>query len=366
MQTALFASSPGISRNSLGRLTHLSILAGVFIAAIACATEAWAGYAATNLVSDIPGVARRTDANAVNTWGIAVGSTGTIWVANNGTGTSTLYDFHGVPQSLVVAIPPSASNTEGANPTGIVFNSGPGFVVSSGGVSGPSIFIFVGEDGSISGWNPTVSLNNAILAVDDGAEGSVYKGAALGESSNGLRLFVTNFHEGKVSVYDDTFAEIENDDAFVDPTIPKNYAPFGIENINGLIYVTYAKQDAEKHDDVPGPGHGYLDVYDTDGNLISRLVTRGALNSPWGLTLAPANFGNLSGALLVGDFGDGHIHGYDPTTGAFLGTMSKSDGSPLVLDGLWALQALGGRSVYFTAGIVAEAHGLFGVIKEGK
>jgi uncharacterized protein (TIGR03118 family) len=366
MQTALFDSSRDISRKSLGRLTRLSILAGVFIAGIACATEAWAGYAATNLVSDIPGVARRTDANAVNSWGIAVGSSGTIWVANNGTGTSTLYDFHGVPQSLVVTIPPSATNTEGANPTGIVFNSGPGFVVSSGGVSGPSIFIFVGEDGSISGWNPTVSLDNAILAVDDGVEGSVYKGATLGESSSGLRLFVTNFHEAKVSIYDDSFAEIEDDEAFVDPDIPKGFAPFGIENINGLIYVTYAKQDREAHDDVPGPGHGYVDVFDTDGNFISRLVSRGLLNSPWGLTLAPNNFGNLSGALLVGNFGDGHIDGYDPTTGAFLGTMLKPDQTPLVTDGLWALQALGGKSVYFTAGILGEAHGLFGVIKAGQ
>jgi hypothetical protein len=158
MQTALFASSPGISRNSLGRLTHLSILAGVFIAAIACATEAWAGYAATNLVSDIPGVARRTDANAVNTWGIAVGSTGTIWVANNGTGTSTLYVFHGVPQSLVVTIPPSASNTEGANPTGIVFNSGPGFVVSSGGVSGPFSSLSAKMEASPVGIRPSLSI----------------------------------------------------------------------------------------------------------------------------------------------------------------------------------------------------------------
>ena len=366
MQTNLLDSVRDISRKSAGRFAGFSILTVTFMAFVACATQAWAGYAATNLVSDIPGVARRTDANAVNTWGIAVGSSGTIWVANNGTGTSTLYDFHGVPQSLVVTIPPSATNTEGANPTGIVFNSGSGFVVSSGGVSGPSIFIFVGEDGSISGWNPTVSLNQAILAVDDGAEGSVYKGAALGESSSGLRLFVTNFHEAKVSIYDENFVEIEDDEAFIDPTIPKGFAPFGIENINGLIYVTYAKQDRDAHDDVPGPGHGYVSVFDADGNFVNRLVTRGALDSPWGLTLAPNNFGNLSGALLVGNFGDGNIHGYDPTTGAFLGTMSKADGSPLVLDGLWALHALGAKTVYFTAGIVDEAHGLFGVIKAGK
>jgi len=330
---------------------------------ILSASQAWAAYGATNLVSDIPGSAKRTDLNLVNCWGIAVGSSGTIWVANNGTGTSTLYDQKGVPQSLVVSIPASATNTEGANPTGIVFNSGSGFVVSEGGLSGPAIFIFVAEDGSISGWSPTVASDHAIIAVDDGAEGSVYKGAALGDSSSGLRLFVTNFSEGKVSIYDDTFAEIEDDEAFVDPDIPGGYAPFGIENINGLIYVTYAKQDRDREDDVPGPGHGFISVFDADGNFVQRLASRGALNSPWGLALAPdRKFGNLTGALLVGNCGDVEIHGYDITTGAFLGTMSKPDGTPLRLDELWALHTIG-SDVYFTAGIVEEEHGLFGLIE---
>jgi len=339
-------------------------LAGVFFALVALTGEAWAGYVATNLVSDIEGAGRRTDANLVNPWGIAVGSSGTIWVANNGTGTSTLYDGHGVPQSLVVNIPASATNDEGANPTGLVFNDGPGFVVSNGTASGPAVFIFVSEDGSISGWSPTVDLTNAIIAVDDGEEGAVYKGAALGESSSGTRLFVTNFSEAKVSIYDDTFAEIEDDDAFVDPDIPATFSPFGIENINGLIYVTYAKRDRDGEDDVPGHGHGFVNVFDADGNFIQRLVTRAGLNSPWGLALAPNNFGNLSGAPLVGNFGDGRIHGFDPNTGAFLGTMTKPDGTPLELDELWALHTLGGTNVYFTAGIVEEEHGLFGFIRQ--
>jgi uncharacterized protein (TIGR03118 family) len=363
MEAVQFDLSRNLFRHSLGRR---GLLAGLFCAVALFASEALAGYAATNLVSDIPGVAKRTDTNLVNPWGIAVGSSGTIWVANNGTGTSTLYDFHGVPQSLVVNIPASATNSEGANPTGIVFNSGPGFVVSNGTTSGPSVFIFVGEDGSISGWSPTVDLTNAIIAVDDGEEGSVYKGAALGESSSGLRLFVTNFRTGEVNVYDDTFAEIEDEDAFVDPDIPATFSPFGIENINGLIYVTYAKRDREGEDDVPGPGHGYVSVFDADGNFIKRLISRGRLNSPWGLTLAPNNFGNMSGALLVGNFGDGLIHGYDINTGAMLGTMTKPDGNPLVLDELWALHTLGAKSVYFTAGIVEEEHGLFGVINQSR
>lgn len=344
------------------RFFSLAPVVSAFILLLAFTTDAWAGYAAKNLVSDIPGAARRTDFNLVNPWGIAVGSSGTIWVANNGTGTSTLYDQTGVPQDLVVTIPASATNTDGANPTGIVFNSGPGFVVSENGVSGPSIFIFVSEDGSISGWSPTVVSDHAIIAVDDGAEGAVYKGAALGESSSGLRLFVTNFSEGKVSIYDDTFAEIEDDEAFVDPEVPPGYSPFGIENINGLIYVTYAKRDADGEDDVPGRGHGFLAVFDADGNLVNHLASRGPLNSPWGLTLAPSDFGNFSGALLVGNFGDGEIHGYDPTTGAFLGTMHKPDKTPLRLDELWALHTIDNQ-VFFTAGIVEEEHGLFGVIQ---
>lgn len=363
MAAVQFDLRRNLFRNSLGQL---GLLLGLFCALLLLASEARAGYAATNLVSDIPGVAKRTDTNLVNPWGIAVGSSGTIWVANNGTGTSTLYDFHGVPQTLVVNIPASASNSEGANPTGIVFNSGPGFVVSNGTTSGPSVFIFVGEDGSISGWSPTVDSTNAIIAVDDGEEGSVYKGAALGESSSGLRLFVTNFSAGEVSIYDDTFAEIEDEDAFVDPDIPATFSPFGIENINGLIYVTYAKRDREGEDDVPGPGHGYVSVFDPDGNFIKRLISRGRLNSPWGLALAPNNFGNMSGALLVGNFGDGLIHGYDINTGALLGTMTKPDGNPLVLDELWALHTLGAKSVYFTAGIVEEEHGLFGVINQSR
>lgn len=363
MQTSFFQTRRSLSRPRSARANSLAIAAGAFIAVLACATDARAAYGATNLVSDIPGSARRTDFNLVNPWGLAVGSSGTIWVANNSTGTSTLYDQNGVPQDLVVTIPASATNTDGANPTGIVFNSGTGFVVSEGGVSGPAVFIFVSEDGSISGWAPTVVSDHAIIAVDDGEEGSVYKGAALGESSTGTRLFVTNFSEGKVSIYDDTFAEIEDDEAFVDPEVPAGYAPFGIENINGLIYVTYAKQDRDGEDDVPGPGHGFLAAFDADGNLVTHLASHGPLNSPWGLALAPdRKFGNLTGALLVGNFGDGEIHGYDITTGAFLGTMSKPDGTPLRVDELWALHTIG-NAVYFTAGIVEEEHGLFGYIQ---
>ena len=328
------------------------------------ATSSWAAggnnaYHWTNLVSDIAGVALRVDSNLVNPWGLAPSATNTLWVADNGTGVSTLYSTDGVPVPLVVIIPRSASNTEGANPTGTVFNSGSGFVVTRNGVSGPSIFIFVSEDGSISGWNPDVSPDHAILAVDDGDEGAVYKGATLASTAGGDRLYVTNFHEGTVDVYDQNFMEVGG--GFVDPTLPDGYAPFGIRNINGLIYVTYAKQDRDKEDDVPGPGHGFVNVFDTSGNFIRRLISRGRLNSPWGLALAPQDFGIASGSLLVGNFGNGRINAFDPNTGDARGPLEQADGTPLAFDGLWALHFID-TSLFFTAGIADEAHGLFGVI----
>jgi uncharacterized protein (TIGR03118 family) len=327
------------------------------------ATSSWAaGYHWTNLVSDIAGVALHTDANLVNPWGLAPSATNTLWVADNGTGVSTLYSTEGVPVPLVVRIPRSASNTDGANPTGTVFNSGSGFVVTQNGVSGPSIFIFVSEDGSISGWNPDVSPDHAILAVDDGDEGAVYKGATLASTAGRDFLYVTNFHEGTVDVYNQNFMEVGNEHSFIDPTLPDGYAPFGIRNINGFIYVTYAKQDRDKEDDVPGPGHGFVSVFDTSGHFIKRLISRGPLNSPWGLALAPQDFGTASGSLLVGNFGNGRIHAFDPMTGDGRGRLEQANGTPLAFDGLWALHFID-TSLFFTAGLADEEHGLFGEIE---
>jgi uncharacterized protein (TIGR03118 family) len=330
------------------------------------ATSSWAAggnnaYHWTNLVSDIPGVAKFTDPNLVNPWGLSIGSE--FWVSNAETGTSTLYDLDGTPFSLVVTIPPSASSGEQVGaPTGNVFNSGSGFVVTQNGVSGPAIFIFVSEDGGISGWNPTVSPDRAILAVDHGAEDAIYKGATLATTVDGDRLYATNFHAGKVEIYDQNFVEIDTAQTFVDPTLQQGFAPFGIQNINGLIHVTYAKQDADKVDDVPGPGFGFVSVFDTSGNFIKRLVSRGRLNAPWGLALAPQGFGKASGSLLVGNFGDGRINAFDPTTGRSLGTLKQATGTPLAFDGLWALLFVD-TDLYFTAGIADEAHGLFGEIQ---
>jgi uncharacterized protein (TIGR03118 family) len=312
-------------------------------------------YSWTNLQSDIHGVARHTDSNLVNPWGLAAGATGTIWVSVNGTGVSTLYNQDGTVVPLVVQIPHSASNTEGANPTGTVFNDTSSFQVRKNGTSAPAVFIFVNEDGTISGWNPTLDSTHAIKAVDNGNRGAIYKGVTLGVANGSNFLYATNFHGGTVETYDQNFHRVGLN-AFVDPNLPAGYGPFGIRNFNNQIYVTYAKQDEDKEDDVACGGCGLVDVFDTSGNFLSRLISRGHLNAPWGLAL-------VDGELWVGNFGDGLINNYDPVTGDFIETLAGADGTPLQFDGLWDLLPLG-DGVYFTAGIADEEHGLFGLITE--
>src|SRR5439155_9373527 len=299
-------------------------------------------YERTNLVSDIAGVARFTDANLVNPWGLSHSPTSPWWVSDNGTGVSTLYQGNGTSVPLVVTIPPPKGVTGPSAPTGNVFNSVSStnpddFVVSKNGKSGPSLFIFATEDGTISGWNPFVDLTHAVLAVDNSASGAVYKGLALGNNASGNFLYATNFHAGSIDVFDSSFHAVSLSGSFTDPNLPSGYAPFGIRNINGNLYVTYALQDADKHDDVAGPAHGFVDIFDTNGNWERRLITHGHLDSPWGLAVAPADFGDFSNALLVGNFGNGRINAYDSNTGAFLGVLSTRPGRPIVIDGLWAL-----------------------------
>jgi uncharacterized protein (TIGR03118 family) len=331
-------------------------------------------YSQTSLRSDLPGVATFTDPNLVNPWGMAPNnSSGTvIWVSDNGTGVSTLYQQDGTPfpsaaNPLVVTIPTSARNKDGGNPTGIVSNTTGFFKVTLNGNSQTARFIFVSEDGSISGWSPTLDMTHAIIAVDNGTNNgtnrAVYKGATLGVTGVSPNvhnfLFVTNFHSGHVETYDENFQQV-NLNGFADPTIPAGFAPFGIQNLNGQIYVTYALQDKERHDDVKGPHNGFVNVFDTSGNFVKRLISNGNLNSPWGLALV-----GVPSTLWVGNFGDGKINNYNPTSGAFLGTISHKDATPLQIDGLWALLPLvtpSGPRVYFTAGIGDEAHGLFGFI----
>jgi uncharacterized protein (TIGR03118 family) len=318
-----------------------------------------------NLQSDIAGVAQRVDPNLVNPWGMALSSTNTIWVADNGKGVSTSYNADGTANPLVVTIPASASNTEGANPTGIVANSTSFFKVTKSGNSLPSTFIFVAEDGSISGYNASLDPTNAIIAVDNGATGAVYKGVTMGTSNAHNFLYVTNFHAGTVETYDENFANQSASFPFSDSNIPAGFAPFGIRQFNGQVFVTYAKQNAEMHDDVAGPGNGYINVFNTNGTFVKRLVSNGNLNSPWGLMTASGNFNPFQNDLLVGNFGDGRINAYDPNSGAFVGTLTQKDGTPLAFANLWDLLQLN-NGLYFTAGIAHEADGLFGVIQKAQ
>lgn len=330
------------------------------------------GYVATSLVSDTsassnPYSSANVDANLVNAWGIAFNPSGFVWVANAGTSTSTLYDGNGVPQSLVVAIP--AGTAGSVNPTGIVFNGSSDFIVSQGGTSGASAFIFAGEAGTVSGWSPGVNLNNAVTVFDGAAAGAVYKGLALASSGGANFLYATDFHNARVDVFDAGFAKVTVAGGFTDPTLPSGYAPFGIQAIGGSIYVTFAKQDAAAHDDVAGAGLGLVDVFDSTGHFVKRLVDAGGtLNAPWGMAMAPANFGTFSNALLVGNFGDGKINAFDASTGALLGTLSKASGAPIAIDGLWGIAFGNGinsqpaNTLFFAGGPSDETHGVYGRI----
>jgi uncharacterized protein (TIGR03118 family) len=335
-------------------------------------------YDQTNLVSDVPGLAAHTDPNLKNPWGTSVGPGTPIWVSDNHAGVATLYDGAGNPQPRVVAIPAPASAGAGAvgAPTGQAFNTfdptSTDFLISKRGVSGPAFFLFATEDGTIAGWNPNVDNANAVIAVDRstatdsaGDVGANYKGLALVTTPNGKFIYATSFRFGRVDVFDSHFNLVNS---FSDPTIPAGFAPFGIHNIGGKLYVTFAKQGPGKADDDARPGNGFVDVFAPNGDLLQRLVSRGRLDSPWAVTLAPASFGVFGGDILVGNFGDGRINAYDPMSGEFQGELSRPGGGPIVIDGLWGLRfapatpGAGPNTLFFTAGLNDEADGLFGTI----
>lgn len=328
----------------------------LIVLAAGAAADSVTGYVQTNLVSDLPGVALHQDTDLVNSWGIVAGPTTPFWVNDNGTGLATLYDGSGSKLGLVVTIPGPSGGTSA--PTGIVFNSSASF--------GGARFIFDSEDGTIAAWSSGTSA--ALMAT--APAGSVYKGLAIGNNGSGDMLYATNFGLGRVDVFDSGFHATTVSGSFQDPNLPSGYAPFNIRNMGGMLYVTYALQDPAKTDDVAGAGHGFVDVFDLNGNFVKRLVTQGQLNSPWGLAVAPSGFGALSGDLLVGNFGNGMINAFDPATGSFLSTLNDPNGSPVVIDGLWGLSFGNGahdqgvNTLYFTAGIAGpdqtEDHGLFG------
>jgi uncharacterized protein (TIGR03118 family) len=314
-----------------------------------------------DIVSNQPG-AKAQDPDLKNAWGLAFSTFGTAWVSAAETGLSPVYDEDGKHVIPTVTIPIPAGGTAPSHPTGQVFNG------ESGNFKGDA-FIFVTEDGTISGWQPS-DITNAVLRVDNSASEAIYKGVTHATHASGERLYATNFHAGTIEVYDANYARVDSAGAFQDPQIPDGFAPFNVKAINGSLFVTYAKQDDDKEDDVKGAGFGYVDVYDLDGTLMSRLVSGGALNAPWGLALAPQGYGSLGGRLLVGNFGDGKINVYkfdlSSAPAVSEGVLGDEDGDAMVVDGLWALEfglGAGGFSttdLYFTAGPNDEEDGVFG------
>ena len=353
-------------------------------ASAALTVGAASAFSLTNLVADAAGgTAANVDVNLVNPWGLSIPSGKPAWVANNHTETSTLYDGNGKPQPhaspLIVSFGASAAGVA-FDPSGIVFNgSSSDFLVTQGAASGAAPFIYSGEGGMIAGWSFGVDPAHAITTYTD-TGGAVYKGLAIAQNNGKSYLYATDFHNAKVDVFDAAFAKQTTSATtftFADPSIPAGYAPFGIQAIASSagavqIYVTYAQQQGpDNHDNANGAGLGYVDVYDTNGALIKQLVASGALNAPWGIALAPSDFGTLSNALLIGNFGDGKINAYDATSGALIGTVNDSSGAAIATPGLWGI-AFGNdadnqphNTLFFAAGTNNEANGSYGRIDVG-
>ena len=362
---------------TVGALTSLAV--GTSPAGASPAAGPNGGFAQINLASNVPGAAPLTDPDLVNAWGLAA-SAGTdqapgspLWVSDNGSDKSTLYSSGTATSVTKSGL--TVNVTSGA-PTGIVSNTDrTGFFVhEANGHMAPASFIFDSENGSIDAWSSAVggtgtgSSTVTEQAVTNGAN-AVYKGLAMAHASDGnTYLYATNFRSGRVEVYDSNFKPVQLPGGlFVDPRLPAGYATFNIAEIAGNLYVTYAKQDSQLHDDAAGPGHGFVDVFTNEGALVRRLVSHGDLNSPWGLALAPAGFGRFGGALLVGNFGDGHIHAYNTDTGGELGQLQDTHGQPISIDGLWALMFGNGNAaktneLVFSAEPDDEANGLLGKI----
>jgi uncharacterized protein (TIGR03118 family) len=339
----------------------IALAAGVILTTPALGTnadESRGSFRQTNLVTDNQVLAKAmfTDANLKNPWGISSSQSSPMWVSDNNAGVTTLYTGKGTKVPLTVTIPPGQGSTLGS-PTGTVFNG-------NSTEFGRDGFLFATEDGTIAGWQggPT-----AVTRVDNSSS-AVYKGLAIGFDGLGDHIYAANFRSGKVDVFNSDYSPAGS---FTDPKVPVGYAPFNVQNLGGVLYVTFAEQNAAKHDDVAGRGHGFVDAFDLNGHLLDRLVSRGRLNSPWGLAIAPASFGALAGTLLVGNFGDGHINAYTLDEGGFRGQLRSTGGGPITIDGLWALRVGNGggtatsgdrNAVYFTAGINHENDGLFGTI----
>jgi uncharacterized protein (TIGR03118 family) len=345
----------------------LTICAGLFAATTQAQTQ---HYTQTNLVSDMPGVAAVTDPNLVNPWGMSRSSGSDWWLSDNTSGLSTLYNGTGQITPLVVSIPPADHNSPLGSPTGTVFNGGSGFGLTAGN---PAIFLFVTEDGTISGWNPGVNPGAAMIKVNE-REQSVFKGVAFASVDQPFTgpttyLYVADFRKGHIAVYDTYFHHVPTmESLFQDDQVPAGYAPFNVQNIGGNLYVAFAMQDSAKHDEVDGAGLGYVDVFSPDGVLLNRLEHGPWFNAPWGLAQASSDFGKYSHDILVGQFGSGEILAFNPVTGHYEGALQDARDGTLKIEGLWGLSFGNGTgagpatTLYFTAGPDHEQHGLFGTI----
>jgi uncharacterized protein (TIGR03118 family) len=343
------------------------------------------GFADTVLVSDKVGVVATTttiDANLSNPWGLAIAPGLPFWVADNNSNLSTLYSGTGAIETdsvtgnneVGIAIPASAAAVP-ANPTGQVYNGGGGFLIATSAGQESALFIFDGEGGTIAAW-ANGSGATAVTAYDDGvangANHAVYKGLALGSVNGATFLYATDLHNNKVDVFDTNFTKpAAMQGKFVDPTIPAGFVPFGIAALNGQLYLSYAMQDAAKHDETTGAGLGYVDVFDFSGNFVSRFASGGALNAPWGMAIAPTGFGSLAGDLLIGNFGDGKINIFAPNGTAVatsMGPLTVTNGGTITIPGLWSLVFGNGDSdkplttLFYTAGFADQTDGVFGSI----
>jgi uncharacterized protein (TIGR03118 family) len=360
-----------VSRRLLAVAALLSALAVATGLTAAAAAPGDNDFVVHNLVSDVPGLADHTDAALVNAWGLTSLPTSPWWVADNETDSSTLYQADGTKVPITAQVPdvhvPNA-------PTGAASNGSGNFVVTDGSLSGAARFLFATEEGKILGWSPAVSRTEAKVGANRSDVGAIYKGLAI--SSTQDTLYAADFHNARVDVFDSSFHLVTVPGAFVDPKLPDGYAPFGIANLGGRIFVSYAKQDADAEDEIAGQGLGFVDAYDQAGTFLQRVVNHGQLNAPWGLAMAPAGFGPFAGDLLVGNFGDGRINAYAPqASGTYerVDALRGEDGRPIVIDGLWAIVfgkgALANNgpvdTLFFTAGPDDESHGLFGTIKAG-
>jgi uncharacterized protein (TIGR03118 family) len=311
-------------------------------------------YKVKNLVSNISGLAEQTDPNLINAWGLTFTSSGNLLVANNGSNLATSYKPNGIIRHLVFNV--------ASAPTGLERNNFKhAFLIN--GV--PAKFLFATEEGKILAFNKKVNRTNAIVVVDRSSQGAIYKGLTIAEMNERVFLYATDFHNGVVDVFDSQFQFVMS---FTDSTVPDGFAPFNIRNFNGQLFVTFALLGSNGEDDQPGEGNGFVDIFSPNGTRIQRLISQGELNSPWGLAIAPPHFDKFSGALLVGNFGNGKINAYALNTGKHLGTLKDPQGNSIVIDGLWSLKFsdessnLGHSTLYFTAGPNDENNGLLGTI----